>query len=206
MNLRYRSNPYWHSGRGWATRCPLWVKSGHLRRTSPCLLCANSGHSRNRESKDRLAAVFAKQDQSFFIVALLLFLVAPGLFAPASRNGGGSTCTGSATCRARLFAASDRHWAILSALTKALRISAETLSSLVIASNVVGPDAAPRNFGSSIIMTPGGVAVTFEAICLTGLLQTMRGGGWRGHRRQRYQYGGRESRNSEFAHYNLPAG
>ena len=30
-----------------ADKCPLWVKSGHVQRTSRCPLCANSGHCRS---------------------------------------------------------------------------------------------------------------------------------------------------------------
>ena len=26
-------------------QCPLWVKSRHVQRTTPCPLCANSGHA-----------------------------------------------------------------------------------------------------------------------------------------------------------------
>jgi hypothetical protein len=41
------SNSYVHSGRGGsnANRCPLWIKSRHVQRTSRCLLSANSGNA-----------------------------------------------------------------------------------------------------------------------------------------------------------------
>jgi hypothetical protein len=38
----HRNDLNWDTGRG--GRCPLWVKSRHVQRTSPCPLCANRRH------------------------------------------------------------------------------------------------------------------------------------------------------------------
>jgi hypothetical protein len=118
-----------------------------------------------------------------FYLRALVFLVAAGLFAAANSNGGGSACTGSATCRASLFAASDRHGAILAASTKAGRITAGALAIFfTLNSSSCGCTTITAPGIRGIEGATGGITVLFDASfgpCSTKVMVAGGGGGRR---------------------------